>query len=180
MKPYLSVHWPFHLGQVKIFSLASKFISRHKDFPTFSAWRTPRIITSRHFHLKRGRPSVNFYNNQKQVLFISYNVMQTLLTYLNWQMGLHRWTVQADSCSLLYGFATRFVLTTTMENGSHFTGGQVDQLCRLGGSSVNSVVVHLYVKKIIERYSDSAGLITPGRYMSLKLHMRIRERYGLW
>ena len=64
-------------------SLASKFISRHKDFPTFSAWRTPRIITSRHFHLKRGRPSVNFYNNQKQVLFISYNVMQTLLTYLN-------------------------------------------------------------------------------------------------
>ena len=83
MKPYLSVHWPFHLGQVKIFSLASKFISRHKDFPTFSAWRTPRIITFRHFHLKRGRPSVNFYNNQKQVLFISYNVMQTLLTYLN-------------------------------------------------------------------------------------------------
>ena len=83
MKPYLSVHWPFHLGQVKIFSLASKFISCHKDFPTFSAWRTPRIITFRHFHLKRGRPSVNFYNNQKQVLFISYNVMQTLLTYLN-------------------------------------------------------------------------------------------------
>ena len=66
-----------------------------------------------------------------------------------------------------------------MENGSRFTGGQVDQLCRLGGSSVNSVVVHLYVKKIIEQYSDSAGLMTPGRYMSLKLHMRIRERYGL-
>lgn len=58
MKPYLSVHWPFHLGRVKIFSLASKFISRHKDIPAFSAWRTPRIITSRHFHLKRGRPSV--------------------------------------------------------------------------------------------------------------------------
>ena len=32
-------------------------------------------------------------------------------------------------------------------------------------------------KKIIEQYSDSAGLITPCRYMSLKLHMRIRERY---
>ena len=47
----------------------------------------PHIITSRHFHLKRGRPSVNFYNNQKQVLFISYNVMQTLLTHLNWANG---------------------------------------------------------------------------------------------
>ena len=87
MKPYPSVHWPFHLGWVKIFSLASKIISRHKDFPAFSAWRTPRIITSCHFHLKRGRSSVNFYNSQKQVLFISYNVMQTLLTYLNWANG---------------------------------------------------------------------------------------------
>ena len=28
-----------------------------------------------------------FYNSQKQVLFISYNVMQTLLTYLNWANG---------------------------------------------------------------------------------------------
>ena len=55
----------------------------------------------------------------------------------------------------------------------------VDQLRHLGSWLVNSGVVHLYMKKIIEQYSDSAGLITPGRYMSLKLHMRIRERYGL-
>ncbi|CAH3034092.1 unnamed protein product [Porites lobata] len=34
-------------------------------------------------------------------------------------------------------------------------------LRRLGGWSVASGVVHLYVKKIIEQYSDSAGLITP-------------------
>ena len=49
-----------------------------------------------------------------------------------------------------------------MENGGHFTDGQVDQLRHLGGWSVTSGVVHLYVKKIIEQYSDSAGLITPG------------------
>ena len=66
-----------------------------------------------------------------------------------------------------------------MENGGHFTDNQVDQLRRLGGWSVTSGVVHLNVKKIIEQYSDSAGLITPSRYTSLKLHMRMRERYGL-
>ena len=64
-----------------------------------------------------------------------------------------------------------------MENGGCFTEGQVNQLCRLGSWSVNSVVVHLYVKKIIKQYSDSAGLIAPCRYMSFKLHVRIRERY---
>ena len=95
------------------------------------------------------------------------------------EMELHRWTEQSHSCSLLWGFATRFVLTTAMENGDHFTDNQVDHLRRLGGWSVTSGVVHLYVKKIIEQYSDSAGLITPGRYTSLKLHMRMRERYGL-
>ena len=55
----------------------------------------------------------------------------------------------------------------------------VDQLRRLGSWLVNSVVLHLYMKKIIEQYSDSAGLITPGGYMSFKMHMRIREGYGL-
>ena len=55
----------------------------------------------------------------------------------------------------------------------------MDQLRAWGDWPVTLGVVHLYVKKIIEQYSDSAGLITPGRYMSLKLHMRIRERYGL-
>ena len=30
--------------------------------------------------------------------------------------------------------------------------------------SVQSGVVQIYVKKIIEQYSDSAGLISPGRY----------------
>ena len=79
-------------------------------------------------------------------------------------MGLHRWTVQSDSCSLLLGVATRFVLTTAMENGGRFTDGQVDQQRCLGGWSVTSGVVHLDVKKIIEQYSNNAGLITPGRY----------------
>jgi len=62
------------------------------------------------------------------------------------------------------GFATRFVLMAAMENGGHFSDNQVDQLRRLGGWSVQSGVVHIYVKKIIEQYSDSAGLLTPGRY----------------
>ena len=51
-----------------------------------------------------------------------------------------------------------------MENGGHFSDNQVDQLRRLGGWSVQSGVVHIYVKNIIEQYSDSAGLLTPGRY----------------
>ena len=54
---------------------------------------------------------------------------------------------------------------TAMENGGRFTDGQVDHLRSLEGWSVTSGVVHLYVKKIIEQYSDSAGLITPGRYI---------------
>ena len=75
-----------------------------------------------------------------------------------------------------------------MGNGGRFSDNQVDQLPRLGGGgggggggvwSVQSGVVQIYVKKIIEQYSDSAGLISPGRYW-LKLHMRIRERYRLW
>ena len=33
-----------------------------------------------------------------------------------------------------------------------------------GVGSVQSDVVQIYVKKIIEQYSDSAGLISPGRY----------------
>ena len=51
-----------------------------------------------------------------------------------------------------------------MENGGHFSDNQVDQLRPLGGWSVQSGIVHIYVKKIIEQYSDSAGLLTPGRY----------------
>ena len=70
-----------------------------------------------------------------------------------------------------------------MGNGGRFSDNQVDQLPRLGGGggvwSVQSGVVQIYVKKIIEQYSDSAGLISPGRYW-LKLHMRITERYRLW
>ena len=67
-----------------------------------------------------------------------------------------------------------------MGNGGRFSDNQVDQLRRVGGGrSVQSGVVQIYVKKIIEQYSDSAGLISPGRYW-LKLHMTIRERYRLW
>ena len=62
-----------------------------------------------------------------------------------------------------------------MKNGGHFSDNQVDQLRRLGDLSVQSGVVHIYIKKIIEQYSDSAGLLTPGKYW-LKLHTRIRER----
>ena len=51
-----------------------------------------------------------------------------------------------------------------MENCGHFSDNQVDMLRHLGGWSVQSGVVHIYVKKIIEQYSDSAGLLTPGRY----------------
>ena len=51
-----------------------------------------------------------------------------------------------------------------MDNGGHFSDNQVEQLRRLGGWSVQSSVVHIYVKEIIEQYSDSAGLLTPGRY----------------
>ena len=62
-----------------------------------------------------------------------------------------------------------------MENGGRLADNQVDQLRPLGGWSVQSGIVHIYIKKIIEQYSDSASLISPGRYW-LKLHMRIRER----
>ena len=51
-----------------------------------------------------------------------------------------------------------------MENGGRFADNQVDQLRRLGGWSIQSGIVHIYIKKIIEQYSDSAGLISPGRY----------------
>ena len=56
-----------------------------------------------------------------------------------------------------------------MGNGGRFSDNQVDQLRRVGRGgggvwSVQSGVVQIYVKKIIEQYSDSAGLISPGRY----------------
>ena len=47
-----------------------------------------------------------------------------------------------------------------MENGGRFTDGQVDQQRCLEAWSVTSGVVHLDVKKIIEEYSNNAGLIT--------------------
>ena len=54
-----------------------------------------------------------------------------------------------------------------MENGGRFTDNQVDQLRRLEGGrgwSPKSAIVHLYIKKIIEEYSDTLALITPGRH----------------
>ena len=51
-----------------------------------------------------------------------------------------------------------------MENGGRFTDNQVDQLRRLGGWSPKSAIVHLYIKKIIEEYSDTIALITSGRH----------------
>ena len=51
-----------------------------------------------------------------------------------------------------------------MENGGRFADNQVDQLQRLGGGgwSVQTGIVHIYIKKIVEQYSDSAGLTSPG------------------
>ena len=63
---------------------------------------------------------------------------------------------------LLQGLATRFVLNAAMENGGRFSDHQVDQLRRLGGWSPKSAIVHLYIKKIIEEYSDTLALVTPG------------------
>ena len=54
-----------------------------------------------------------------------------------------------------------------MENGGRFSDHQVDQLRRLGGGggwSPKSAIVHLYIKKIIEEYSDTLALRTPGRH----------------
>ena len=51
-----------------------------------------------------------------------------------------------------------------MENGGRFSDHQVDQLRRLGGWSPKSAIVHIYIRKIIEEYSDTLALITPGRH----------------
>lgn len=59
------------------------------------------------------------------------------------------------------GFATRFVLSTAIENGGRFGDHHVEQLKRLGGWSQKSSVVHLYIKRILEEYSDTTGLLVP-------------------
>ncbi len=64
----------------------------------------------------------------------------------------------------LQGFATRFVLTAAIENGGKFEDTHIAQLRRLGGWAQNSAVVHLYVKRIIEEYTDTAALIMPGEH----------------
>ena len=51
-----------------------------------------------------------------------------------------------------------------MENGGRFSDHQVDQLRRLAGWSPKSAIVHIYIRKIIEEYSDTLALITPGRH----------------
>ena len=40
----------------------------------------------------------------------------------------------------------------------------MDQLRRLGGWSPKSAIVHIYIRRIIEEYSDTLALITPGRH----------------
>ena len=57
------------------------------------------------------------------------------------------------------GFATRFIIAKAIENGGRFEDHHIDHLKRLGGWSS---VVHLYIKKVLEDYSDSAGLLIPG------------------
>ena len=66
--------------------------------------------------------------------------------------------------SLLQGFATRFILTCAIENGGRFESQHVEQLRRLGGWADKSEVVHLYIKRIIERYSDTSGLLVAGKH----------------
>ncbi|KAJ7392792.1 hypothetical protein OS493_010451 [Desmophyllum pertusum] len=60
------------------------------------------------------------------------------------------------------GFATRFIITCAIENGGRFETQQVEQLKRLGGWAEKSSVVHLYIKRIIEKYSDTCGLLNEG------------------
>ena len=69
---------------------------------------------------------------------------------------------------LLQGFATRFILSYAIENGGRFEGEQIEQLKRLGGWAEKSQVVHLYIKRIVEEYSDTCGLLVPGRFKCLK------------
>ncbi|KAJ7384135.1 Zinc finger and BTB domain-containing protein 8A [Desmophyllum pertusum] len=60
------------------------------------------------------------------------------------------------------GFATRFVTTRAIENGGRFGQQHIEQLKRLGGWAEKSTVVHLYIKRILEEYSDTCGLLVEG------------------
>ena len=59
-------------------------------------------------------------------------------------------------------FATRFIIATAIENGGRFEDHHIDHLKLLRGWSQKSSVVHLHVKKVLEDYSVSAGLLIPG------------------
>ena len=84
--------------------------------------------------------------------------MHTLLRHLILAHGAS----QMD-CTIRLLFPS-FGLRNKICADGRFTDGQVDQQRWLGGWSVTSGVVHLDVKKIIEQYSNNAGLITLVRY----------------
>ena len=86
----------------------------------------------------------------------------------------HNSSTSCTSLLNLQGFATRFVLSSAIENGGNFSDNQIDQLRRLGGWSQKSAIVHLYVKRIVEEYSDVASLLTPGMSM-LVFHCVLRR-----
>ncbi|KAJ7392791.1 hypothetical protein OS493_010450 [Desmophyllum pertusum] len=73
------------------------------------------------------------------------------------------------------GFATRFIITCAIENGGRFETQQVEQLKRLGGWAEKSSVVHLYIKRIIEKYSDTCGLLNEGLRSSEEREERLRR-----
>ena len=56
------------------------------------------------------------------------------------------------------------MLCQAIENGGRFEDSTVEQLKRLGGWADKSGIVHLYIKRIVEEFSDTSGMIIPGKY----------------
>ena len=52
---------------------------------------------------------------------------------------------------------------TPLENGGRFEDVHFEQLKRLSGWAQKSSVVHLYIKWVVEEYSDTAGLLLHGK-----------------
>ena len=63
-----------------------------------------------------------------------------------------------------------------MENGGRFQRDQIEQLKRLGGWAEKSSIVHLYIKRIVEKCSDTCGLLIPGKLKTCKHYCPVTER----
>lgn len=77
----------------------------------------------------------------------------------SWYIG-NDYSTHLNFSLLLQGFETRFILSHAVENGGRFETEQIDQLKRLGGWAVKLQFLHLYLKPIVEEYSDTCGLLT--------------------